>query len=51
MAKDPDRWHRWLMDVRFGGDAAVRERMLTESQVILAGFAGGRGEPGHRLPR
>lgn len=30
MAKVPDRWHRWLMDVRFGGDPAARERLLTE---------------------
>jgi ubiquinone/menaquinone biosynthesis C-methylase UbiE len=30
MAKAPDRWHRWLTDVRFGGDPAVREQMLTE---------------------
>lgn len=30
MAKAPDRWHRWLMDVRFGGDPAARERLLTE---------------------
>jgi arsenite methyltransferase len=30
MAKAPDRWHRWLMDVRFGGDPAVREHLLTE---------------------
>jgi ubiquinone/menaquinone biosynthesis C-methylase UbiE len=30
MEKAPDRWHRWLTDVRFGGDPAVRERMLTE---------------------
>jgi SAM-dependent methyltransferase len=30
MAKAPDRWHRWLMDVRFGGDPAARERALTE---------------------
>jgi arsenite methyltransferase len=30
MAKAPDRWHRWLTDVRFGGDPAVREHMLTE---------------------
>ena len=30
MAKAPDRWHRWLLDVRFGGDAAVREQDLTE---------------------
>jgi arsenite methyltransferase len=26
----PDRWHRWLMDVRFGGDAAARKQALTE---------------------
>ena len=30
MAKAPDRWHRWLMDGRFGGDPAARERLLTE---------------------
>ena len=30
MAKAPDRWHRWLLDVRFGGDPAARERLLTE---------------------
>ncbi len=31
MADSPDRWHRWLLDVRFGGDAAYRERNLRES--------------------
>jgi arsenite methyltransferase len=30
MAKAPDRWHRWLMDERFGGDPAARERLLAE---------------------
>jgi len=30
MADGPDRWHRWLLDVRFGGDAATREKDLTE---------------------
>ena len=30
MAKAADRWHRWLMDGRFGGDPAARERLLTE---------------------
>jgi arsenite methyltransferase len=27
---DPDRWHRWLLDARFGGDAAFREKNLIE---------------------
>ncbi len=26
----PDRWHRWLIDVRFGGDAAARQQDLTK---------------------
>lgn len=30
MAAPPDRWHRWLMDGRFGGHPAARERFLTE---------------------
>ena len=30
METDPDRWHRWLLDVRFGGDAGAREQALTE---------------------
>src|ERR1700728_704085 len=30
MAKAPDRWHRWLTDVRFGGDPAVREQVLAD---------------------
>jgi ubiquinone/menaquinone biosynthesis C-methylase UbiE len=30
MADGPDRWHRWLLDVRFGGDAAYRQQDLTE---------------------
>jgi len=25
-----DRWHRWLMDIRFGGDAGYREKELAE---------------------
>jgi arsenite methyltransferase len=24
-----DRWHQWLTDVRFGGDPAIREQILT----------------------
>jgi arsenite methyltransferase len=31
MAGHSDRWARWLLDVRHGGDVAFRERMLTES--------------------
>src|SRR5215470_2335395 len=30
MAKASDRWHRWLMDARFGGDPVARDRLLTE---------------------
>jgi SAM-dependent methyltransferase len=30
MTDSRDRWHRWLLDVRFGGDADHRERMLDE---------------------
>jgi SAM-dependent methyltransferase len=30
MTDGPDRWHRWLLDVRFGGDAATREKDLVE---------------------
>ncbi len=30
MEKASDRWHRWLTDVRFAGDPAVREQVLTE---------------------
>jgi arsenite methyltransferase len=29
MTKAVDRWHRWLTDVRFGGDPALREQILT----------------------
>ena len=32
---DPDRWHRWLLEVRFGGDAAAREKPLVESGAGL----------------
>ena len=30
MSEDPDRWHRWLTDVRFGGDPAAREQLLAD---------------------
>src|SRR3981081_649717 len=26
----PDRWHQWLLEARFGGDGAYREKLLTE---------------------
>jgi arsenite methyltransferase len=29
MTEGPDRWHRWLLDVRFGGDPAWRQKTLT----------------------
>jgi ubiquinone/menaquinone biosynthesis C-methylase UbiE len=30
MTSNPDRWHRWLLNARFGGDAGARQRNLTE---------------------
>jgi arsenite methyltransferase len=30
MTDGPDRWHRWLLDVRFGGNAAWRDRYLAQ---------------------
>jgi len=30
MTDSPDRWHRWLLNVRFGGDAETREQVLTQ---------------------
>ena len=30
MAESRDRWHRWLLDVRFGGDAEARQQDLVE---------------------
>ncbi len=30
VAEAPDRWHRWLLDVRFGGDPAARAQALSE---------------------
>jgi ubiquinone/menaquinone biosynthesis C-methylase UbiE len=30
MTGDPDKWMRWLLDVRFGGDAAARQQDLAE---------------------
>jgi hypothetical protein len=36
MAKAPDRWHRWLMDGRFGGgDPAARDRLLADIGLEL----------------
>ena len=29
MTDGADRWHRWLLDVRFGGDPAARQEVLT----------------------
>ncbi len=30
MRQSPARWHRWLLDVRFGGDAEARQQELAE---------------------
>ncbi len=30
MADSFDRWHRFLLNTRFGGDAEARQRLLTE---------------------
>jgi arsenite methyltransferase len=30
MTTTPDRWHRWLLDVRFGGDPEARRQALAE---------------------
>jgi arsenite methyltransferase len=30
MATTPDRWHRWLLDVRCGGDPEARQQLLAE---------------------
>jgi arsenite methyltransferase len=29
VAEDRDRWHRWLLDVRHGGDPGYREQMMS----------------------
>jgi arsenite methyltransferase len=34
VADSPDKWHRWLLDVRHGGDADRREQMLTSLHAI-----------------
>jgi arsenite methyltransferase len=31
MTAERDHWHRWLLGVRYGGDPAERERLLTET--------------------
>jgi ubiquinone/menaquinone biosynthesis C-methylase UbiE len=30
MTDSPDRWHRWLLNVRFGGDAEASEQVLKQ---------------------
>lgn len=30
MTDNPDRWHRWLLDVRFGGDTEARRQDLAD---------------------
>jgi arsenite methyltransferase len=47
----PDCWYRWLLEVRFGGDAAYREKDLTEFlyPVRDAVLDGARLRPGQTL--
>jgi arsenite methyltransferase len=47
----PDCWYRWLLEVRFGGDAAFREKDLTEFlyPVRDAVLDGARLRPGQTL--
>ncbi|MHB1433312.1 MAG: class I SAM-dependent methyltransferase [Streptosporangiaceae bacterium] len=49
MTRSPDRWHRWLLDVRFGGDADYRDRNLAEflypvRDTVLANARVGSGD-------
>jgi arsenite methyltransferase len=34
VAEDRDRWHRWLLDVRHGGDPGYREQMMMELRRV-----------------
>jgi arsenite methyltransferase len=47
----PDRWHRWMLEVRFGGDAAAREQDLADFlyPVRDAVLDRARLEPGQTL--
>jgi len=47
MADSFDRWHRWLLNVRFGGDAEVRQRVLTERLYLVRDKA--QVQPGDTL--
>lgn len=51
MTDKTDRWYRWLMDVRFGGDRAYRDKYLTEIlyPVRDAVLAKARLAPGETL--
>jgi len=47
MAQAPDRWHRFLMDVRFGGDPFEREHVLAELYPVRDTLLGkAKLEPG-----
>ena len=35
MTGSPDRWHRWLLNVRFGGDAEARQQVLTQRLYLV----------------
>ncbi len=34
VAEERDRWHRWLLDIRHGGDAGYREEMLSGLYLV-----------------
>jgi arsenite methyltransferase len=47
----PDRWYRWLLDTRFGGDAAARQQDLTSYLYPVRDTVLGRArlQPGDTL--
>jgi arsenite methyltransferase len=48
---NPDRWHRWLLSTRTGGDAQAREQLLAERLYPIRDklLTGARLQPGDTL--